>query len=188
MDGRTPDVTTLLREVKNGKRELEPQLYDLVYQELRRYAGNVFRGRQDAGHHTPTSLVHEAYIRMVAYADRTWATREDFYRYAGRVMRNVLVDEARGKMADKRGGGQVRQLLDGEETADKEQRNYEEILQVDAALQELQRLSARQAEIVTLLHFGGLTVSEAAEALGVSKSTIEREWKAARAWLYRKLQ
>ena len=187
MNSHSPDVTTLLRERNSGDTESESLLYGLVYQELRRRAAAIFRGRGHGQMLTPTSLVHEAYLRLTTQADRTWASRQDFFRYAARVMRNVLVDHARAELSDKRGGGHVQALTGESRVIDGRPSALDPVIDIDYALTALQELSPRQAEIVTMQYFGGMTAAEVAEVLGISKSTVDREWRLARAWLLQKL-
>jgi len=155
-----------------------------VYAHLRAVAGTYFRGR--AANHTlqPTALVHEAWLRM-AKSDSAPTDREHFMAVAARAMRQILVDHARRRGAQKRGGDRERISLTG---LPGDAPGELDVLAVDAALTELAQLNERQARIVELRFFGGLTVPETADALDVSVATVEKDWRRARAWLYGKLE
>jgi RNA polymerase sigma factor (TIGR02999 family) len=162
-----------------GAGGLVPQLYD----ELRALAASHMR-RERAGHTLePTALVHEVYLRLSAQEKSEWINREQFFVVAARTMRRVLVDAARRHAADKRGGGARRTTLSGLIDGPFEP----EILDVHRALAELEALDARQARIVELRCFGGLSIEETAELMEVSPATVKREWTSARAWLFRRL-
>ena len=174
------EVTRLLQQLGQGHLEAEEQLVPLIYKELRQISRRLMRGE---GNHTlqTTALVHEAYLRLARPNASTWKDRSHFFAVAAKVMRRILVDHARARAAEKRGGGLSR-LADPLEpmiSADEPER----ILAVDMALTRLSELDARQGRIVELLFFAGMSVDEAAEALVVSASTIKREWRLARAWL-----
>jgi RNA polymerase sigma factor (TIGR02999 family) len=180
-----PDVTGLLRGVAEGSKEAEAALFSAVYQDLRRIARRALRGDHQHTLQT-TALVNEAYLRLTRARGAGFNDRVHFFATAARAMRNILVDYARAKQAEKR-GGRPPVPLDGLDppwlAAPPEQ-----VLAVDAALERLARLDARQARIVELRFFAGMTEEETADALHVSSRTVRREWQVARAWLYGELQ
>ncbi len=178
------DVTELLTNLKNS-REAENQLLPLVYDELRRLAAAYMR-RENAGHTLQaTALVHEAYLQLVDQTRVTWQNRAHFFGVAARLMRRILVDHARARNAAKRGGGGQKLTL--QEAIGLLDTRDVELEALDDALSDLSRLDDQQSRIVELRFFGGLTVDETAEVLGVSASTVEREWRTARAWLHSQL-
>jgi RNA polymerase sigma factor (TIGR02999 family) len=146
-------------------------------------AGSYFRGH--SGSHTlqPTALVHEAFLRLAQSAAVPTADRAHFVAIAATAMRQILIDHARRHAADKRGGGMTRVTLDPEQAGAGDAAEAIEVLALDAALTRLAALSAQQARIIELQYFGGLTVDEVADALALSRTTVEREWRRARAWL-----
>ena len=163
----------------------ESTLFELVYHELRRLASSYLR--QERPDHTlqTSALVNEAYLRLASNRHLQSTDRQQYLRVASHAMRHVLVDHARRCSAMKREGG-VRVDLD--EAAAIDVRNLEDLLVVDTALQKLAGVDARQAEIVELRYFGGLSVPETAEALNVSEKTVKRDWAVARAWLRGELE
>jgi RNA polymerase sigma factor (TIGR02999 family) len=186
------DVTALLQAWGRGERAALDELLPLVYSELRRQAERAMRA-QPAGHTLQaTALVHEAYLRLVDRPDPGWESRGHFFGVAARAMRSVLVDHARARKAAKRGLGAAAVTLSAAEAAgagtdragDSEQVDVEAL---DRALTKLATLDERQARVVELRYFGGLSIAEAAEVLGISHATVEREWKTARLWLRREL-
>ena len=177
------EVTQLLLEWSNGDKAALDKLVPVVYQELRRLAGYHMRGER-AGHTLQTSaLVNEAYLRLINYKEMRWQNRAHFFAVAAQAMRRILVDHARSQQAAKRGARGQRVSLD--EVATMSQERAEELLALDDALSSLEQLDERKSRIVELRYIGGLSVEEVAEVLGLSSRTIEREWMAAKAWLYR---
>jgi RNA polymerase sigma factor (TIGR02999 family) len=157
----------------------------LVYAELRRKAAAYLR-RERADHTLqPTALVHEAYLRLVDQERVLWQDRAHFFGIAAQMMRRVLVDYARGRGRAKRFGGAVQVVLDDQIAAADPIEC--EVLLIDKALTELSALDPRQGQIVELRYFGGLTDEEVAASLGVSRSTVTREWRIAKGWLYRRV-
>jgi RNA polymerase sigma factor (TIGR02999 family) len=185
MEASSQSVSQLLQRWSDGDSEALDQLTPLVYAELRRMARR-YMGQQPAGHTLQTTaLVHEAYLRLVGREEKHWQNRAHFFGVAAQAMRHILVDYARARHTDKR-GGQARAVSLEEASLVSEER-VAELLALDDALEELARLSPRQCRTVELRYFGGLSVTETAEALGVSPDTVTRDWNQAKAWLYRAL-
>lgn len=184
--GDPGEVTRLLREWSSGNQEALDKLLPLVYDELRRQAGGFFL--RERGEHTlqPTALVHEAYLRLVDQEAIDWKDRAHFFGIAGRTMRQVLVDHARARNAEKRGGGRIHVALDAAEAAGAATpARPMDLLDLDRALSRLAAFDERQARLVELRLFAGLTIEESAEALQISHATVSREWRHAEAWLQR---
>jgi RNA polymerase sigma factor (TIGR02999 family) len=178
------EITLLLNELNAGNRAVFAQVFALVHDELRQLASRYMRReRQDHTLQT-TALVNEAYLRLVNQ-DAGWRTRLHFFAVAATVMRHILVDHARARNSARRGGGIAHVTLD--EAAVLAPERTDEILALDRALDELSALDARQAQVVELRYFGGLTLAETAEYLGVSSDTITRDWNLAKAFLYRQV-
>lgn len=178
-------VTALLQAWGNGDLTARDRLIPLVYEELRRRAAHHLR-RERPGHTLqPTALVHEAYFRLAGPEKTAWTGRAQFLAVASQVMRHILVDHARSKRAGKRWGHCVQVPLD-DAAATSLPREIDLIL-LDESLDELASLSPDQARLVELRYFGGLTTEEAADVLGVANATVERRWKLARAWLFRRV-
>jgi RNA polymerase sigma factor (TIGR02999 family) len=181
------DVTHILHALAHGDRRAAGELLPLVYEELRRLAAQKL-AHEAAGHSLQaTALVHEAYLRLVGKGDEPqWEGRGHFFAAAAEAMRRILVDEARRKRAAKRGGGLVRQALDPARIADVEVSG--DLLALDEALTKLMATEPQVAELVKLRYFAGLTITDAAQALGVSPRTADAWWAYARAWLLAELQ
>jgi RNA polymerase sigma factor (TIGR02999 family) len=177
-------VTQLLAELRGGDQEAFDRLVPLVYAELRRIAQSQLRGVRSATLNT-TVVVHEAYLKLGGAAGIDYADRGHFFAVAATAMRQVLLDHARRKLAEKRGGGAAHTLLDDVEIAVEDR--AAELVELDQALTRLAELDERAARIVELRFFAGLKVEEIAEALEVSAPTVKREWRRARAFLYREL-
>lgn len=181
----TQEVTTLVNLSQAGDSGAGQRLMEAVYEELRRLAG-AYLAHQNAGHTLqPTALVHEAFIKLVDHDHAKWNGRAHFFAVAAKAMRHILVDHARARKADKRGGDWSRVTLDAA-LMNVNNKGVDTLI-VNEALEELAALDERQSRIVELRFFGGLGVEEVAEVLGVSKSTIEAEWRMARAWLSKRL-
>jgi RNA polymerase sigma-70 factor (ECF subfamily) len=180
-----PDATLLLEQTAQGRREAADRLMLLVYDELRSLAHRHL-GREAAEHTLQTTaLVHEAYLRLVDQTRVAWQGRTHFFAIGAQALRRALVDHARGRLREKRGGGRVR--LELQDDIALAQGRSEDVLAVDEALVRLEALDPRQARIVELRFFAQLDMAEVAEALGVSKRTVEADWTAAKAWLRREL-
>jgi RNA polymerase sigma factor (TIGR02999 family) len=178
--GRT-DVTAVLENVRRGEEGAFDALLALLYKDLRRIAGSYLRAQRPDHTLQPTALVHEAYMRLVGHEGADWESRAHFLNAAAQTMRRILVDHARARKAEKRGGADVRVVLD-DAVAVTPERDLD-LVALDDALTKLATASPRLSRIVELRYFGGLTAKEVAEVLGVSLTTVEREWVAARAWL-----
>jgi len=178
-------VTRLLYELSGGNRAAVDELTPLVYQELKRLARLQLR-RERLGHTLQvTALVHEAYLKLVDQRAVTWQNRAHFFGVAAQVMRRILLDYAKTRDRSKRGGGAQKISLDDALAISDDRAS--ELVEIEDALTRLEVFDPRQAKIVELRFYGGLTVEETAEALGVSAPTIKREWAMARAWLHREL-
>jgi RNA polymerase sigma factor (TIGR02999 family) len=180
------DITRLLSEVKAGNREAESKLMQFVYAELHRIAGNYMRRERPDHTLQPTALVHEAYLRMLGRQQTDWQNRAHFLALAANTMRRILVDYARTRDAAKRGGLQTRVPWD-ESVAEECDAQSAELIDLEAALQQLARVDERLSKIVELRYFGGLSVEETAEVLAVSPKTVKRDWSIAKAWLRNEL-
>jgi RNA polymerase sigma factor (TIGR02999 family) len=179
------DVTQLLAELRSGSRSAAGRLFPLVYEELRRLARGQLR--REHGNHTlqPTALVHEAYLKLAGSGPERWRDRAHFFGIAARAMRQVLVDHARRRMAEKRGGQWERTTLaEGQYGI---AATLEDIVALDAALDRLDAVDPRLRQVVEHRHFAGLADREIAEVMGVTERTVQRDWVRARAWLYKEL-
>ena len=190
----THAVTGMLQAWGAGDDSALDALFPIIYGELRQRAGRVL-GREGAGHTLqPTALVHEAYLRLVDQKRVRWEGRTQFFAVAARVMRRVLVDHARARLAGKRGGGARHvTLLDARldahavGAASESDSDTVDLLALDDALLRLAAFDPRKSRLVELRYFAGLSIPESAVALGVSESTVVREWNVARRWLHREL-
>ncbi len=179
------DVTQLLIDWNKGDKAALDKLTPFVYDELHRLARHYMR-RERAGHTLQTSaLINEAYLRLVDQSI-AWQNRAHFFGIAARLMRQILVDHARAHNYAKRGGGHA-QKVSLDEAANLAQGRAAELIALEDALQSLAAIDPQQVQIVELRFFGGLTIEEAAEVLGISHATVEREWSVARAWLRRQM-
>jgi RNA polymerase sigma-70 factor, ECF subfamily len=179
------EPTQLLKRTSEGSKEAADQLLPLVYDELRALAAS-FLSRENRNHSLqPTTLVSEAYLKLIDQRETDWRSKSHFFAIGARIMRRILVDRARHNHRLKRGGKAIRIELH-DDVALSPQRE-EDILAVDEALEKLAQLDERQASMVEMRFFGGLTVEEVAEALGVSKRTVENDWTMVRAWLRKEL-
>lgn len=183
---RTPQITLWLQEWSGGRAEALDELMPVVYAELHRQA-EMFLRRERVGHTLqPTALINEAYLKLIDQKQVTWQNRAHFFGVAGRAMRRILVDHARARHRDKRGGNAENLPIDAAEFAASPDKGVD-LIALDEALSRLAELDERQSRIVELRFFGGLNVEETAEALGVSPATVKNDWRSAKAWLYREL-
>jgi RNA polymerase sigma factor (TIGR02999 family) len=185
---RVPDVTQLLRAWQAGDRGALDRLVPLVYDELHRIAAR-FMARESRGRTIqPTALMHEAYLKLVDQRYVDWHNRAQFFAIAAQAMRRVLLDDARRRLREKRGGGAVRVVLEDEAVGVPEADiDALDVLAVDRALGELEQRDPDLAKIVELRFFGGLTVEETGAVLGISPATVKRDWAFAKGWLHRAL-
>ncbi len=180
------NITQLLNDYQAGKKDALDELFPLVYGELRKLAAS--RMRNERGDHTlqPTALVHEAYLRLIEQHSTDWRNRAHFFGLAAEMMRRILVNHAVKNNAEKRFGNQTRLALD--EIVDFTNGTDVNLVALDEALNKLAEFDPKQAKIVELKFFGGLTSEEIAEVTGVSDSTVKREWRIAKAWLHEQLK
>lgn len=182
----TQPITRLLQEWREGSEFALDQLTPLVHGELRKLAGAYMR-RERSGHTLePTALVNEAYLRLVDQNQHNWESRAHFFGVAAHLMRLILVDSARRLASQKRGAGARQITLD--KLAAPAAHQPEEMIALDAALTELAAFDPRKSDIVERRHFGGMTVAEVAESLGISTATVERETRSAQLWLCRSVK
>lgn len=185
--GRSPNVVaTLVERARQGDEQALATLMPLVYDELRRLAAGYLRRERPGQTLQATALVHEVYIRLLQDSQLAWQNRAHFFGIAARSMRQILVERARARRADKRGGERVRVTLDPGLVAAAPRSFDLEVL--DDALTRLAALDADLARVVEVRFFGGLSIEETAEALGVSPATVKRRWNLAKAWLMRDLE
>ena len=189
MDQPQGEVTRILQRLGGEDADAAAAaLLPLVYDELRALAASYF-GRQPAGHTLqPTALVHEAYLKLAGQEEAQWESRAHFFAVSARAMRQILMNHARDKAAAKRGGGWHKITLDAAVTPPGSATREIDLLALDEALEKLGGLSERQARIIELRYFGGLTIDETAHVLGVGTTTVEDDWHLAKAWLRRELK
>jgi RNA polymerase sigma-70 factor, ECF subfamily len=175
-------------DAQNRQTERDDAIVSTVYNELRRLAQSYLRGERPGHTLQATALVHEAYLRLLAQQPLVWEDRSRFIGTAAHVMRQILVEYARGRRRDKRGGKDQRRVPLDESIAIIDPSYADRWEALDAALDRLSALSPRQTQIVELRYFAGLTIEETASLLGLSEKTVKRDWAAARAWLRRELE
>lgn len=188
--GRDLQITELLRDWQGGSQEALDRLMPVVYSALRAIASRHLAGERRDGTLATTALVHEAYVRLIDQRDVDWQNRAHFFAIAARVMRRIVIDEARRRKRAKRGSGEVPIQLDsaGELVGGDGGLQMPDVLALDRALADLEAMDPAQGRLVELKFFGGLTVDEIAAVMNTSTRTVKREWSVARAWLYRALQ
>jgi len=178
-------VTQLLKAWSEGDKLALDRLYDLVYDELRRLA-HRYMSRENQGHTMQTTaLVHEAYLRLANAEELNWQDRTHFFAVSANVMRRILIDGARARHAERRGGDEIPLALD--EAPEIAKKNDPDLIALDDALNELAKVNERQSKVVEMRYFGGLSVEETAAALKVSPDTVMRDWRFAKAWLKREM-
>lgn len=185
MPGSSSQVTELLVRWRGGDREALDSLLPIVYDELRRIARHYLQGERPGHTLQSTALVNEAYVRMVAQDFPQWQNRAHFFAVAAQLMRQILVDHARSHRASKRGGNVYKVALD--EAEGQALATDLDIVALDDALKNLAEMDPQQSKVVELKFFAGLSIEDTAEVLGISSSTVKRDWITARAWLYREL-
>jgi RNA polymerase sigma factor (TIGR02999 family) len=183
--GPSSPVTELLVRWRGGDREALDALLPLVYAELRRIANRYLQSERQGHTLQSTALVHEAYVRMIEQDFPQWQNRAHFFAVAAQLMRQILVDHARSHRAGKRGGSVCKLTL--EEAGDPAQPSDVDVVALDDALKTLAEMDLQQSRVVELKFFAGLSIDDTAEVLGISSSTVKRDWITARAWLYREL-
>jgi len=182
---RDHDVTRLLHEWAGGSESALERLADLVYPELHRIAAQYLRKERQGHTLQPTALVNEAFMRLAQRPDRQWNDRTHFFAVAARIVRNVLVDHARSREAAKRGSGALTVAL--VESTARVQAPDVNLLDLDTALRELERLDPQHSRIVELRYFAGLSIEETAAILGISASSVKRDWVLAKTWIRRRM-
>ncbi|MDQ3063724.1 MAG: sigma-70 family RNA polymerase sigma factor [Acidobacteriota bacterium] len=180
------DLTQMLIQLSEGRAQVVDDILPLIYDELRRLAGNYLRRERSDHTLQPTALVHEAYLKLIDQTQVKWQNRAHFFGIAANIMRRILVDYARQHRADKRGGAAEKLPLEEEILIVSEGKSAE-LLALDEALENLAKIDEQKSKIVELRYFGGLSVEETAEVLGVSEVTVKRHWRMAKAWLYGQL-
>ncbi|MGI8788904.1 MAG: sigma-70 family RNA polymerase sigma factor [Pyrinomonadaceae bacterium] len=183
---QTRKITRMLREWSDGNRAALEDLMPLVYDELHRQAAR-FLSRERVGHTLQaTALIHETYLKLIDQREVKWESRTHFYAIAANLMRRILVDYARAKKRNKRGGDFVKITLHEAALIADSKRSID-LMALDEALTRLEKIDAQQARIVELRYFGGLSLAETAEALKISRTTVATDWNMAKAWLHREL-
>jgi RNA polymerase sigma factor (TIGR02999 family) len=183
---KTHEITQMLREWSGGKREALDKLMPLVYDELHRQAARYLR-RESQGHTLQTTaLIHETYLKLIDQRDVRWQNRAHFFAIAAQAMRRIMVDYARTKQREKRGGGDEKLPLEAAMSVAVDESSVD-LIALDEALTRLGEIDLQQARVVELRYFSGLSLEETAEALHISRATAAREWNVARAWLRREL-
>jgi RNA polymerase sigma factor (TIGR02999 family) len=185
MSAASDEVTQMLMELRQGNQEAGSRLIPLVYRELRRIAAVHLRRESDQHSLQPTALVHEAYLRLIKIREIDWQSRSHFFAVSATLMRRILVDHARTAKAHKRGDG-LNAISINDALLPAPQR-APEILALDEALHKLAQLNDRQAKIVEMRFFAGMSEEEAGDVLGVSARTVKRDWRVAKAWLFKEL-
>ena len=175
------EVTQLLVDWSNGQREALDRLLPLVYDELRKLADRYLRRERSDHTLQATALVHEAYLKLIDQRSVQWQNRAHFFGVAAQAMRRILVDHARVHNAAKRGSGQKISLDEALVVSDE---RAAELIALDDAMKALEEFDPEKSRLVELRFFGGLSIEETAEVLGISTATVTREWRAAKAWLY----
>jgi RNA polymerase sigma-70 factor, ECF subfamily len=180
-------ITTLLHEWKKGNKEAFDELFPFVYNELRRRASAYLRNERSGHTLQTTALVNEAYLKLCDRAGIDYEDRNHFFAVAANAMRRILVDYARTRKRDKRGGKEENLPLEEARYVSADGKSVD-LVALDEALDELARFDERQAKVVELKYFGGMTIDETAEVLGVSNVTVRRDWNMAKAWLHQELK
>jgi len=184
---RSREITAMLREWEGGNRAALEELMPLVYDELHKQAARYLR-RERAGHTLQTTaLIHEAFLKLVGQREANWESRNHFFAIAAQAMRRILIDHARAKHQEKRGGANIPLALDDVALVSGGSEQNIDLLALDQALDRLAEIDEQQVRILELRYFGGLGIEETAAALGISRATVVREWSVAKTWLRREL-
>jgi RNA polymerase sigma factor (TIGR02999 family) len=185
-DAVKPNITQMLHEWSSGKAEVMNELLPLIYDELHKRAAAYLR--RERPNHTlqATALVHEAYLKLIDQRDDSWQNREHFFAIAAQAMRRILIDHAKNRHRRKRGGSNEDLPLEEALLAAADETNVD-LIALDEAMAKLAKLDPQQERIVELRYFGGLSLDEAASALGISRATAARDWQVAKAWLHREM-
>lgn len=186
LEAKTNQVTQLLVQWSEGNELALEQLMPLVYDELKAIAKRYMSGQNNRPTFQTTELIHEAYLKLAGNNKHQWENRSHFFGVASKAMRHILIDHARLRQAEKRGGGktQIMSLKEGNVISPE---RAEEYIALDDALKDLEKLDKRKARVVEMRYFGGLTVEEVAEVLKVAKITVKRDWSFSKTWLLREL-
>jgi RNA polymerase sigma-70 factor (ECF subfamily) len=190
---KSGNITQLLVQFRRGEQGAEARLVTLVYDELHRLAVRYMRLERKGHSLQPTALVHEAYLRLISQRPKSWKNRAHFFAVAAMLMRQILVDHARRRLAAKRGTGKPDVNIDDpvvqmDPHMAFDSDRFEDLIAVDEAMTRLAAVNPRQGRITELRFFAGMSSNEIAEALGISQRTVEREWAAAQSWLYARLR
>jgi RNA polymerase sigma factor (TIGR02999 family) len=186
-DPRKPEITKMLREWGGGNQEVLDELLPLVYDELHRQAARFLRKERPGHTLQTTALIHEAYLKLIDQRSVKWESRTHFFAIAAQAMRRILVDYARAEHRKKRGGNDIKLPLDEAMTVASDEKSVD-LIALDEALDRLAKQDERQARIVELRYFSGLSLEETAEALHISRATVASDWNMAKVWLYREIR
>lgn len=184
---QSTEITRILKSWSGGNREAVDDLIPLVYDELHKVAAHYLRRQRSDHTLQPTALVNEAYLKLIDISNVNWHDRAHFFAVASQTMRHILVDHARAQSREKRGGGKG-QMLSLDEAVSFSKDKDVDLLSLDEALRELATIDEQQCKIVELRFFGGLTVEETAVVMKISPATVKREWRIAKAWLFKKME
>jgi RNA polymerase sigma factor (TIGR02999 family) len=185
-ESKASKITQMLREWSDGSQEALDNLLPLVYDELHRQAASFLRKERPGHTLQTTALINEAYLKLIDRRDVNWQSRTHFFAVAAQAMRRILVDYAKAKHREKRGGDNIKLSLEEAMLVAAKEKGVD-LIALDEALNKLAKFDAQQARVVELRYFSGLSLEETAEALHVSRATVARDWEAARAWLHREL-
>lgn len=180
------DLTRLLLKWSSGNADALAELLPLVYQELQKIAHRYLSRERSSNTLQTTALVHEAYLKLIDQNRVQWQNRAHFFGIAAQAMRRILIDNARQRLADKRGAG-VEKVAFEEGLIDVSDERAGSLIELDEALQKLAEIDGQKSQLVELRYFGGLSIEETAEVLGVSIATVNRQWRTAKAWLYKEI-
>ncbi|HEY8563445.1 MAG TPA: sigma-70 family RNA polymerase sigma factor [Pyrinomonadaceae bacterium] len=186
VDRTKREITQILQELSDGKRDAVDRLIPLVYEELRRQAARYLRRERPDHTLQATAIVHEAYLKLIDQTDVKWESRTHFFAIAAQAMRRILVDHARTKHREKRGGDAFKVTFD-DALPDAAEEKSVDLIALDEVLTKLEAKDKQQARVVELRYFAGLSLEETADALDISRATAARDWKVAKAWLHREL-